>query len=383
MYNQEEKTMRQILIATYMLVCCFPPSQAWAQKSKPDVSKEDKISKQRIDIWTQVLFSTSFGGSLMSTSEVGITATVGRYGTVNAVNLQIQKKEESATNAAFESAYRAAIGKPFYFGFKNGDPVAFVVTEVNNEAKVQQGLFAAKGVTTVVLSAVVQDKDLATLRDALTSRQVDAVRMVLAGDVRIEKSVNDKNGKKMMEKFSCFYQSLDNRGIALSAAGSQNQTGQSASASNGVETPRDYAASALGKYVRKGKTSDYVELGPYGQFSVHQDGKSFGGNYAIQGDTLILTYPMFRNQKETAHFIGDTIKDKEGIIWEKQAEPTKAAGAQMTVDQIIQMVAAKLPDDIIITTIQRSSSKFELTPEALIKLKTAGVSDAVIRAMTR
>jgi hypothetical protein len=383
MYNQEEKTMRQILIATYLLVCCFPSSQASAQNCKPDVSREDKISKQRIDIWTQVLFSTSFGGSLMSTSEVGITATVGRYGTVNAVNLQIQKKEESATNAAFESAYRAAVGKPFYFGFKNGDPVAFVVTEVNNEAKVQQGLFAAKGVTTVVLSAVVQDKDLARLRDALTSRQIDAVRMVLTGDVRIEKSVNDKNGKKMMEKFSCFYQSLDNRGVALSAAGPQNQTGQSVSASNGGEVPRDYAASALGKYVRKGKTSDYVELGPYGQFSVHQDGKSLGGNYAIQGDTLILTSPMFRNQKETAHFIGDTIKDKEGIIWEKQAEPAKAAGAQLTIDQVIQMVTAKLPDDIIITTIQKSSSKFELTPDALIKLKTAGVSDAVIRAMTR
>jgi hypothetical protein len=49
--------------------------------------------------------------------------------------------------------------------------VAFVVTEVGNEAKVQQGLFSAKGVTTVVLSAVVQDNELATLRDALTSRQ--------------------------------------------------------------------------------------------------------------------------------------------------------------------------------------------------------------------
>jgi hypothetical protein len=151
---------------------------------------------------------------------VSITATVGRYGNLNAINLQIQKREESATNAAFESAYRAAVGKPFYFGFKNGDPVALVVTEVSNQAKVDQGLLVLdnrRGVTTVVLSAVVQDKDLATLRDALTARQIDAVRILLAGDVRIDKSVDDKNGKKMMEKFSCFYQSLDKRGIELSA----------------------------------------------------------------------------------------------------------------------------------------------------------------------
>ena len=107
----------------------------------------------------------------MRTSEISVFATVGRYGTLNAVKIEIQKREESATNAAFESAYRGAVGKQFYFGFKNGDPVAFVVTEVGNEAKVQQGLFSAKGVTTVVLSAVVQDNELATLRDALTSRQ--------------------------------------------------------------------------------------------------------------------------------------------------------------------------------------------------------------------
>jgi hypothetical protein len=107
----------------------------------------------------------------LRTSEISVFATVGRYGTLNAINIEIQKREESATNAAFESACRGAVGKQFYFGFKNGDPVAFVVTEVGNEAKVQQGLFSAKGVTTVVLSAVVQDNELATLRDALTSRQ--------------------------------------------------------------------------------------------------------------------------------------------------------------------------------------------------------------------
>jgi hypothetical protein len=69
-------------------------------------------------------------------------------------------------------------------------------------------------------------------------------------------------------------------------------------------------------------------------------------------------------------------------IGEKQAEPQKPT-AQLTIDQVIQMVVAKLPDDIIIATIQKSPSKFELTPETLIKLKAAGVSDAVIRAMTR
>jgi hypothetical protein len=80
--------------------------------------------------------------------------------------------------------------------------------------------------------------------------------------------------------------------------------------------------------------------------------------------------------------IGDTIKDEEGIVWEKQGEPAKSS-TQLTIDQIIQMVNAKLADDIIIATIQKADSKFDLTPEALIKLKGAGVSAAVIRAMAR
>jgi hypothetical protein len=375
--------MRQIVIATYVLACCFSSSLAWAQSCKPDVSREDRISKQRVDVWTQTLFSTSFAGRLWNTSDVGITATVGRYGSRNAVNLQIQKREESSTNAAFESAYRAAKGKPFFFGFKNGDPVAFVVTDVSNEARVQQGLGGPKGVTTVVLSALVRDGDLAKLREALTTREIDSVRIVLAGDIVIEKSVDDKNGRRLMEKFSCFYQSLDSSGIALSvAADPKSRLGRPESVSNDTAQPRDHPASLEGKYVRKGKSSDFIDLGPDGTFSVLQDGKSLGGTYKIQGETLTLISPRLRGQTSKARLVGDTITDDEGELWEKQAEPQKTA-SQVTVDQIIQMITAKLPDDIIITTIRNSSSKFDLTPEILIKLKTAGVSDAVIRAMTR
>jgi hypothetical protein len=308
----------------------------------------------------------------MSTSEVDITATVGRYGTVNAVNLQIQKREESATNSTFESAYRGAVGKPFYFGFKSGDPVAFLVTDVGNNAKVQQGVFAAKGVTTVVLSAIVQDKELATLRDALTSRQIDAVRMDLAGDVRIEKSVGDKNGKKMMEKFGCFYQYLDKRGIDLSTVASPP--------SQAVQPVPPSDSSVPGKYVRKDKNGDYIELNPDGTFSLQQDGKGYRGNYNVEADTL--TVQVLKALAEKLHISGNTIVDTKGTVWEKQAEPQRAAVAgQLTNEQIIQMVGAKLPDDVIIAAIRKSGSKFDLTPDALIKLKTAGVSDAVLRAM--
>ena len=375
--------MRQNLISTYifMLVCCFSSSQAWAQDCKPNVSREDKITKERIDIWTQSLFSTSFGSSLMNTSEISVFATVGRYGTLNAVNIEIQKREESATNAAFESAYRGAVGKQFYFGFKNGDPVAFVVTEVGNEAKVQQGLFSAKGVTTVVLSAVVQDNELATLRDALTSRQIDSFRIVLSGDVRIEKSVNDNNGKKLMEKFSCFYQLLDKRGINLSrVAGSQTSAPVDTSV---IDTSVDYSKSAPGKYVNQKNRTEYIELKPDGTFYVQRKTSGYTGKYEVTGNIITTVLPDGRAGRDKIQ--ADAIIEPNGTIWVREGgSPTSSSAPSevLTNEEVIRMTVAKLPDSVIVTKIKNSTCKFDISTDGLIKLKQAGVSDAVIQAMT-
>jgi hypothetical protein len=363
--------MRILMLATCVMMFCFSPSQTSAQNCKPNISGKDSISKQQVDRWHQTLFSTGFGSSLMNTSQVSIIAIVGRYGTVNSISVQIQKQEESKQNATLESEYLAIKGNQFYFGLKNSEPLAFVATEVSNETKAA-GLLVGKLVTTVILSATVPDKDLATLRDALTRKQIDAVRIVLAGDVRIEKSVNDKDGKKMMEKFSCFYQSLDKRGIDLSMDSvPKSQPVRPASPSDG---------SVTGKYLRKDKSSDYIELDADGTFALQQDGKGYRGNYNVQDDTI--TVQASNAPASRLRISGNTMVESDGTVWEKQAEPQKPA-THLTIDQIIQMVTAKLPDDIIIKTIQNSISKFDLTPDALIKLKTAGVSDAVIRAMTR
>ena len=289
--------MKILIFAICMLIVCFSPSPAWAQNCKPDSSGVDPISKQQIDIWLQTV----------SRSGVALTIWVGRRSASGTqVGVVIEKQEAAATsNTQFQSALQAVKGNQFYFGLSNRDPLTFVASEVSNEARVSGSFmagFTGKNLVTVVqMWALVQDKELAALRDALTQKQIDAVRVILAGDVRIERVVDEKNGKKLMDKFSCFYQSLDKAGIDLSVAPkSESQPMKTASPSNS-------------------------------------------------------SAPV---------------------------EPQKGTeAAQLTNEQIIQMAAAKLPDDVIIATIRKSGSKFDLTPEALIKLKAAGVSDAVLRAM--
>jgi hypothetical protein len=133
-----------------------------------------------------------------------------------------------------------------------------------------------------------------------------------------------------------------------------------------------------GRYERRGKPGDFVELG-HGTFSLFQDGHHVEGTYTVAGDVITLASRQIPEEPK-ARIIGDAIHDEQGIVWVRHSEPKKA-GVSLTIDQVMQMVTAKLADDIIILTIQNSESTFDLTPEAMIKLKTAGASDGVIRAM--
>jgi hypothetical protein len=55
--------------------------------------------------------------------------------------------------------------------------------------------------------------------------------------------------------------------------------------------------------------------------------------------------------------------------------------APLTKDAVIQMVKAGLPDDVIISKIKSEPNLPNLSTDDLIALKTAGVSDGVIRAL--
>jgi hypothetical protein len=57
------------------------------------------------------------------------------------------------------------------------------------------------------------------------------------------------------------------------------------------------------------------------------------------------------------------------------------AAAPLTNDDVIKMVQAKLPDAVVVAKIKSSPCKFDTGTDTLIKLKQAGVSDAVLQAM--
>src|SRR5258706_16075007 len=134
-------TMKILMVATCVLVFCFSSSPAWAQNCKPDVSQVDKISKQQQDYWLQTL----------STSEVAITVSLRNGATSSSISVQIDKQEAAATsNTQFQSPLHAEKGNQFYFGLKNGEPLAFVATSVSNNAKVSGSFMAVLPLATLV-----------------------------------------------------------------------------------------------------------------------------------------------------------------------------------------------------------------------------------------
>jgi hypothetical protein len=55
--------------------------------------------------------------------------------------------------------------------------------------------------------------------------------------------------------------------------------------------------------------------------------------------------------------------------------------ATLTNDDVIKMVRAQLATGIIVTTIESSSARFDVSPAGLIALKDAGVADSLVQAM--
>jgi len=185
--------------------------EANSQKCKPDYSKLDKIEKKQIDVWNAELYETPLmKTALLTTSSVSITFSIGRMDTVNGIMITLQKQEESAARAVLESSLKGAKGNEFYLGLKDGEPLKFIASDAINETKATT---MGKLVTTVQLSCEFKSEDLQNIKDALTGKIIDAVRVKLENGVIINQDVKEKNGERAKNKSVCFFNFLQEKGL--------------------------------------------------------------------------------------------------------------------------------------------------------------------------
>jgi hypothetical protein len=71
-----------------------------------------------------------------------------------------------------------------------------------------------------------------------------------------------------------------------------------------------------GRYLRVGKSSDFVELNADGTFLVQQDGKTAKGTFSLAGNIMTVQSGKLT---DTARVEGTRIVDRQGLVWEKEA----------------------------------------------------------------
>jgi len=99
----------------------------------------------------------------------------------------------------------------------------------------------------------------------------------------------------------------------------------------------------------------------------------------ITMDALATAHQMQQLQKQAE------IVEAHPVEIGKEDKPasTEAKTSRLTNKDVLSMVAAKLPDSIIISKIKNSACQIDTSPDALIALKNAGASDNVILEITQ
>jgi hypothetical protein len=164
---------------------------------------------------------------------------------------------------------------------------------------------------------------------------------------------------------------------------------------SGKTAPTTAAAASV--FVSNDNPTDILTLNADSSFRLTERGRQFGGKFEWSGDTLTL---IVGRQRMAARLVGETLTDNEGKLWTRRVQPevaaaavgsappaqapasTRASGEVIANADIVKLVQAKLSDAIIIAKIKSSLCRFDLSTDALIKLKDANISDSVIQAMT-
>jgi hypothetical protein len=134
-------------------------------------------------------------------------------------------------------------------------------------------------------------------------------------------------------------------------------------------------------YAKAETPADQLQLNADRSFSLQEDGQTYRGTFAANGNTLELN--ISGGPKTTATIQGNNLTDSSGQMWvlREQTAPGAAAETLLQNQDVIKMVKAGLDDALIIAKIGSSKCQFDTSTDALIQLKQSGVSAAVLKAV--
>jgi hypothetical protein len=270
-------------------------------------------------------------------------------------------KEEFTFDAPFSSVWDATKGVAYEINNMGGQPVTGTDAAAGriHIGKVSQDQFFGMGPGTWVDEIAIELK-----RDSESTTTVKVMRKVVAKEVTGDRKIRTQKSNGKVERFILTR-------IADVLAGKE-------SASGGAD-----GDGPAGRYVSSRNDSDNLVLRRDGTCLAQQWGISLPCRYEVRGSDVLVTYQA--GQQEKMGWDGEALKDLSGTVWQRPGTakaPSSPPAATITNDDITRMAGAGLPDSVILGRIRGARCRFDLSTDALIKLKAAGVSDAVLEAMT-
>jgi hypothetical protein len=127
--------------------------------------------------------------------------------------------------------------------------------------------------------------------------------------------------------------------------------------------------------------ADQIQLNADNSFSLQEAGQTYRGAFVANGNTLELN--ISGGPKSTATIQGNSLTDSGGQTWVLQEQSASAPSSVTALrnEDIVKMAKVGIDDATLIAKITSSKCQFDTSTDALIQLKEAGVSPAVLKAV--
>jgi hypothetical protein len=134
-------------------------------------------------------------------------------------------------------------------------------------------------------------------------------------------------------------------------------------------------------FVSARSPADQILLNADNSFTLQEGGQSYQGTFATNGNTVELS--ISGGSKTTATIQGNNLIGSDGQTWNGREHIAGAAPGATVLhnEDVIKLSKVGIDDATIIAKIKGSTCHFNTSTDALVLLKTSGVSAAVLKAM--
>lgn len=187
----------------FVLFALVTFAQSKSSVCKPDKVVEDKITKEKVELWySKLASSSSFKSSASGKADLLYYIQFVKSGDKNSISIQLSQTS-SFTKESFGDELRFSNQDKIVFGWANNKPIQVDVESVAKNKKVFE---KANQVTNYYfLTFSITEENLENMKELFTNDLITGVRVVMANGSTIDKEVNDKMNVKAQENAKCFF----------------------------------------------------------------------------------------------------------------------------------------------------------------------------------